>query len=129
MITSKTEHFLILTFLKNLNFENNDILFYLFFSRNHRLPFQNWYHIAINIFFTLCENHQNHYLGWLILFYYSARGDETVQCSKQTRCTILFHLVLITLLVRWGQIYGHQVGDIKHWGIEFEVRYFPPKKS
>jgi hypothetical protein len=27
MITWKTEHFLLLTFFENLNFENNDILF------------------------------------------------------------------------------------------------------
>ena len=34
-----TEHFLLLTFFENLNFEYNGILFYLFFSQNHRPPF------------------------------------------------------------------------------------------
>ena len=32
----KNKHFLLLTFFENLNFWNNDILFYLFFDLNYR---------------------------------------------------------------------------------------------
>ena len=42
MISWKTKHFPLLTFFENLNFWNNDILFYLFFDLNHHLPKKCW---------------------------------------------------------------------------------------
>ena len=45
-------------------------------------------------------------ISFLFNLFFEARArDILIECSKP-RCTILLHLVLITLLVRWGQIYG-----------------------
>ena len=47
--------FLPLTFFENLNFENNDILYYLFVALNHHQHVQDWYRINKMLFLSLGE--------------------------------------------------------------------------
>ena len=55
MISWKTKHFSLLTFFENLNFWNNDILFYLFFDLNDQRTSQDWYRFNEILFLSLGE--------------------------------------------------------------------------
>jgi hypothetical protein len=54
---------------KHVNFENNDILFYLFFYLNHHLPYKYWYSNALNYFLhPICEFSKNCCAGCMTFF-------------------------------------------------------------